>query len=444
VVVELQRIGLVDGVVQPQIGIDLLAHRVAVEQQQLVVGVAARTQRYPRRPHRLVFLRQDGLHQGVRSGGEVGGVVGVGEGRQLEQVGSAGPGRGIAGLVGAVRRCRYAARGVGEVPRRRRRGQDVALPQRPLRVAEVVQVGEEKQLVLQDRPADLVAVLVQAQLLAGLAVQVAEVIIGIERVVAQVLPAPAVPGVAALGADQRDLHRPLARLTGVAGRGGDVELLHVVHARLLGREKAAAGGALQQVVLAVDAVKGDVQRPRRQPVELAGARRGRGLHPRLNDRQLGGVARGDGHLRDLRPRHLVADRGLLRLDNLLAGLHLHGLARLADLQLGLQGVSLAHHDLHGAIGARLEAGVADQNIIVARAQVGHHEAAAGVGLDIEEALGRDLGHLHTGAGNRGGGRIGHGAGERAGGVGLRQRRLPSRQQQHERDPQHGKLHVSPR
>ena len=219
-------------------------------------------------------------------------------------------------------------------------------------------VGEEEELVVLDGTADQSAELVEHQVVARRgAVQVVEIGVGVERLVAVLFEQAAVPGVGAGAGDHLDLHGAFGVAIGAGGGGGDGHLLDGIGAREDGVEEAVA--ALVGVVLNVDAVERDVQGALRQTVDRRAARHAGSGAARLGDDQLGEVAAGEGQFVKLAADQGGGDGGALGLQDIGAAGDLDGFGERADFEPGVGGGRNAGIDLHVLDGDGLEAGVTD-------------------------------------------------------------------------------------
>src|SRR5260370_17855457 len=89
--------------------------------------------------------------------------------------------------------------------------------------------GKEKQLVLKNRPADPVTILIQTLLLPGHSIFVIEKVVCVQGVVAEVFPHAAVIGAAAAPRCHFDLHGALPGFRSAVGSRGVAELLDRVN-----------------------------------------------------------------------------------------------------------------------------------------------------------------------------------------------------------------------
>ncbi len=235
---------------------------------------------------------------------------------------------------------------VFEISRQRARSENRAGANLRTRQAIVIDGDEEEYFVLQDRAADFAAELVHALTLAGQARQIAEIVVGVEEVIAVIPPAAAVVFIAATLGFEANLHSAFAGLLGALPGGGDAEFLDRVHARTDVGEEAVI--RLQDVVLHVDAVVGDVDRALGQTEERSLPRAPGGRSAGHQGGQVQRIARGEGQLRDGAPGDRGADGSGSGFHHFRAGFHHYGGLDGADFEFRLQVVGSTHDNFYAA------------------------------------------------------------------------------------------------
>ena len=306
----------------------------------------------------------------------------VGAGRNVVQV------HGAHNIVGALVR-EQAVDGVG----RQHLACEVVGVGQPVGL----KIGEKEELVLLDGSADVPAELVEVDDVPRLAVDSVEVVVGVEKRV-PVLPEHAAVEVVGTGAGgEADVRRTLATARSVGRRGAQGDFLDRVDGRVDVAEEAVA--ALEQVVLRVHAVNGDVERTLGQTVDGRTARIGGSRYAGLGDHQFDRIAGGKRDLGNLAGLDGAGEGGRFGLENFRSGFDHDALGGGTDFQLDVDGGGNAGVDHDVVNGRLLETRLGHGHLVGGRRQGGQSPFPATTGGRLVFGADRGIGDGYIGSRN---------------------------------------------
>ena len=233
-------------------------------------------------------------------------------------------------------------------------------------------------------------VLVRHDLVLRQAVDLVEVIVGVEVRLLPVVIGAAVEPVGPRPGRELHLHRSWPG-AGARHRAGDGDFLDRVEARRHHREEAV--GRLQHVA-GLHAVDGDVDGVVRQAVDAGGARAGAGtvLHAGQHVQRVERVARRQRHFVELLGDERRGHRRRLALHQLRTRADLDGLAQRTELHRGFDVCGSARDDPHVVDDGGLETLQRDGDRVGADGDAGHRERARFIRGEVELLAGRVVHH----------------------------------------------------